>query len=33
MASAQGNKDDMKDGGVLQKTTMQGPQVAVSFKF
>jgi len=24
---------DMKDGGVLQKTTMQGPQVAVSFKF
>jgi len=24
---------DMKDGGILQKTTMQGPQVAVSFKF
>ncbi|OWS69391.1 hypothetical protein CBI30_10005 [Polynucleobacter aenigmaticus] len=24
---------DMKDGGVLQKTTMQGPQVAVTFKF
>ena len=24
---------DMKDSGVLQKTTMQGPQVAVSFKF
>ena len=24
---------DMKDGGVLQKTTMQGPQAAVSFKF
>ena len=24
---------DMKDGGVLQKTTMHGPQVAVSFKF
>jgi hypothetical protein len=24
---------DMKDGGVLQKTTMLGPQVAVSFKF
>ena len=24
---------DMKDGGVLQKTTMLGPQVAVTFKF
>lgn len=24
---------DMKDGGVLQKTTMYGPQVAVTFKF
>lgn len=24
---------DMKDGGVLQKTTMFGPQVAVTFKF
>lgn len=24
---------DMKDGGVLQKTTMQGPQAAISFKF
>lgn len=24
---------DMKAGGVLQKTTMQGPQVAVTFKF
>lgn len=24
---------DMKSGGVLQKTTMQGPQVAVTFKF
>jgi hypothetical protein len=24
---------DMKDGGVLQKTTMQGPQLAVTFKF
>jgi len=24
---------DMKDGGVLQKTTMQGPQAAVTFKF
>jgi hypothetical protein len=24
---------DMKTGGVLQKTTEQGPQVAVSFKF
>jgi hypothetical protein len=24
---------DMKDGGVLQKTTMQGLQVAVTFKF
>lgn len=24
---------DMKDGGVMQKTTMLGPQVAVTFKF
>ena len=24
---------DMKSGGVLQKTTMQGPQLAVTFKF
>ena len=24
---------DMNDGGVLQKTTMQGPQLAVTFKF
>jgi hypothetical protein len=24
---------DMKDGGVLQKTTMLGPQVAITFKF
>lgn len=24
---------DMKDGGVLQKTTMQGPQSAITFKF
>jgi hypothetical protein len=24
---------DMKAGGVLQKTTMQGPQIAVTFKF
>jgi hypothetical protein len=24
---------DMKDGGVLQKTTMQGPQAAITFKF
>lgn len=24
---------DMKAGGVLQKTTMQGPQVAITFKF
>ena len=24
---------DMKESGVLQKTTMQGPQIAVSFKF
>lgn len=24
---------DMKDGGVLQKTTMLGPQIAVTFKF
>jgi hypothetical protein len=24
---------DMKEGGVLQKTTMLGPQVAVTFKF
>jgi hypothetical protein len=24
---------DMKDGGVLQKTTMLGPQVAVTMKF
>jgi hypothetical protein len=24
---------DMKDGAVLQKTTMQGPQIAVTFKF
>jgi hypothetical protein len=24
---------DMKSGGVLQKTTMQGAQLAVTFKF
>jgi hypothetical protein len=24
---------DMKDGGVLAKTTMLGPQIAVTFKF
>ena len=24
---------DMKAGGVLQKTTMQGPQAAITFKF
>lgn len=24
---------DMKNGGVMQKTTMLGPQIAITFKF